>query len=138
MLTEDRIINIRKSQQGRYGSSGTTPYADSIQFARAIESAACAERDKRIAELERKSDQDDETILWQAKEIADKIDRVAELERQLEEARKDAERYRWLRDTSNPDDSRHMIALHINDQQEDASLSGIDAAIDAAMQKGQS
>lgn len=41
----------------------------------------------RIAALERKSDQDDETILWQAKEISDKIDRIAELELLLEEVR---------------------------------------------------
>lgn len=46
---------------------------------------------------------------------------------------KDAARYRWLRDTSNADDPSHMIALHIRDEQNDASLSGIDAAIDAAL-----
>ena len=46
---------------------------------------------------------------------------------------KDAARYRWLRDTSNADDPSHMIALHIHEEQNDASLSGIDAAIDAAL-----
>ena len=46
---------------------------------------------------------------------------------------KDAARYRWLRDTSNADDPSHMIALHIREEQNDASLSGIDAAIDAAL-----
>ena len=46
---------------------------------------------------------------------------------------RDAARYRWLRDTSNADDPAHMIALHIRDEQNDASLSGIDAAIDAAI-----
>lgn len=56
--------------------------------------------------------------------------RLAELER-------DAARYRWLRDTSNPDDPKHMIALHINDSWEDTSLSGIDRAMDAAMEKQQ-
>ena len=45
----------------------------------------------------------------------------------------DAARYRWLRDTSNADDPSHMIALHIRGEQNDTSLSGIDAAIDAAM-----
>lgn len=60
---------------------------DLTQFARAIETAATEPLLQRTAELERKSDQDDETILWQAKEISDKIDRIAELERQLEEAR---------------------------------------------------
>ena len=43
---------------------------DAALFARAIEAAACAERDARIVEFER----------------------------QLEEARKDAERYRWWRE----------------------------------------
>ena len=46
---------------------------------------------------------------------------------------RDAARYRWLRDTSNADDPSHMIALHIREEQNDASLSGIDAAIDAAL-----
>lgn len=51
----------------------------------------------------------------------------------VESVERDAARYRWLRDTSNADDHSHMIALHIRDEQNDASLSGIDAAIDAAM-----
>ena len=50
-----------------------------------------------------------------------------------ESVQKDAARYRWLRDTSNADDPSHMIALHIREEQNDASLSGIDAAIDAAL-----
>jgi hypothetical protein len=65
------------------------------------------------------------------------LERIKELEQQLEAERKDAGRYRWLRDTSNPDNHMHMIALHINDAQSDASLSGIDAAIDAAISKEQ-
>lgn len=52
-----------------------------VRFARAIEAAATEPLLHRIAELERKSDQDDETILWQAKEISEKIDKLAELER---------------------------------------------------------
>ena len=51
----------------------------------------------------------------------------------LSDDAKDAARYRWLRDTSNADDPSHMIALHIREEQNDASLSGIDAAIDAAL-----
>lgn len=58
--------------------------------------------------------------------IAAELRRLAELER-------DAVRYRWLRDTSNPDDASHPIALHINECCKDTTLSGIDAAIDAAM-----
>ena len=90
MLTDEQIIASNYPDGEENGPTILAPDFELIAFGRQIESAACAERDKRIAELERKSDQDDETILWQAKEIADKIDRVAELERQLEEARKDA------------------------------------------------
>lgn len=36
---------------------------------------------------------------WKAA-VAERDARIAELERQLEEARKDAERYRWLREDS--------------------------------------
>lgn len=54
--------------------------------------------DKRIVELERKSDQDDETIAWQAQKISQHIDRIAELEQQLEQARQQMERQKdeWL------------------------------------------
>lgn len=58
MLTDEEIDAI---------GSERAPYTD-FQFARAIESAACSERDALIAELEQ----------------------------QLAEARKDAERYRFL------------------------------------------
>jgi hypothetical protein len=58
-----------------------------IDFARAIEAAATAPLLERIADLERKSDQDEATMLWQAGEISKHLDRIAELERQLEQAR---------------------------------------------------
>ena len=76
-MTDEQIVTIRKSQQGRYGSSVTAPYADSIQFARAIESAACAERDKRIAELERQLEEArKDTGRWQ--KLADKLNSAHE------------------------------------------------------------
>lgn len=52
LLSNERIIEIRKAQQGRYGSAGLAPYADSIQFARAIESAVADSAISRIRELE--------------------------------------------------------------------------------------
>jgi len=47
---------------------------------RAAESAATAPLLERIEELERKSDQDDETIVWQAGQIGQHLDRIKELE----------------------------------------------------------
>lgn len=86
-LTEEQIEEIYKQETGALIDD--SPWA-LVDFSRAIEAAATEPLLQRIAEFERKSDQDDETILWQAKEIADKIDRIAELERQLEEARNQA------------------------------------------------
>lgn len=81
--------------------------------ARAIESAACEERDKRIAELER----------------------------EIEAVRKDAERYRWLVSQMmhpDPDHQEEMFnRLHAINP-DPANAKEVDAAIDAAMQKGQS
>jgi hypothetical protein len=54
----------------------------------------------RLESLLEASLQHEETILWQAAEISKHIDRIAELERRLEEVQKDAERYRWLREQS--------------------------------------
>lgn len=60
------------------------------------------------------------------------LQRIAELERQLEEARKDAERYRWLKEGCNDKGTR---ATHIAKEYFGFEWN---AAIDAAMQKGQS
>lgn len=116
------------------------------QFADAIESAATAplleqlaERDKRIAELERKSDQDDETIVWQANKIAMHIDRIAELEemnaqlreqntavdqacaefeRELEAEREDVQRFR--NHAMNEKDARRELELELESVRKDA------------------
>lgn len=64
------------------------------------------------------------------------LQRIAELERQLEEARKDAERYRWLREYYSPECSgRYMTDIDRGWYGDGIDL---DAAIDADMQKDQS
>lgn len=91
-----------------------------------------AQRDKRIAELERKSDQDDETIAWQAQKISQHIDRIAELEemnaqlreqntavdqacaefeRELEAEREDVQRFR--NHALNEKDARMALELEL-------------------------
>ena len=84
MLTEEQIIKIRKAQQGRYGSSGAAPYADSIQFARAIESAVEAPLLARIAVYERRVEA--------FNRLLEKQDhRVVELEAKLAQVEQDAQ-----------------------------------------------
>jgi multidrug resistance efflux pump len=78
-----------------------------------------------------------------ASDIEDLIDSVNQLETSLDEARKDAERYRWLRDVECfvwPSikrvelDEASSVSLWI---QPDVAMDseGIDAAIDAAMER---
>lgn len=74
MLTDADLTVIYKKANGEdTGKPQPLTTQRIFKAMRAIESAACEERDARIAELTR----------------------------ELEEARKDAERYRWLRDGSN-------------------------------------
>ena len=73
---------------------------------------------------------------WNRRAVLAKWGQPAQAQAQADSVQEDAARYRWLRDTSNADDPSHMIALHIRDEQNDASLSGIDAAIDAARKQG--
>jgi hypothetical protein len=125
-----------------------------FKFARAIESAACAERDARIAKLEaentklrtvpmkyrrmafnaelqvkvaeledRNRDLYEDVQRFKGHAMNEKAARL-ELERQLEEARKDAERYRWLRDIAGMQERDDVSVYCGND---------FDAAIDAAM-----
>lgn len=93
----------------------------------AIEAAATEPLLQRIAELEEMN--------AQLREQNTEVDKAcAELERQLEEAREDAERYRWLRDLD--EDPVLSLAAQYTDMNGSAtSISQrIDAAIDAAMQ----
>ncbi len=55
------------------------------------------------------------------------LERIAELERELEAVRKDAERYRWLRSAPNGFEAQRIV----ND-----TPHGMDAAIDAAKEQG--
>jgi len=63
--------------------------------------------------------------------------RIEQLERELAEAKKDADRYRWLRDnTCNPSLYEHC---GIEGCDTEVMISGevLDAAIDAAIRKGE-
>ncbi len=64
--------------------------------------------------------------------------RVAELEREVAEVKRDAERYRWLRDSKIADDADRWICAHECTVHEVAELDGerLDAAIDRALQVG--
>jgi hypothetical protein len=104
-LTDEQIIDLRKSTRpANYSAWGET-----VAFARAIESAACAERDARIAELER----------------------------QLAEARKDAERYQCAVSVCESDGFGYWIPeVCLKEGPLPPSKEEADAAIDNAMQKG--
>lgn len=65
MLTDEQIGEIATSTQ-----DGISPRDDTLCFARAIESAACAERDKRITEIEENERAFKQVIL----QIQDSID----------------------------------------------------------------
>ena len=85
MLTDDEIRRIELTVHGY-----TRQPLDVKKFARAIESAACAERDQHIAELEeRNRDLYEDVQRFKEHALNEKAARL-ELERQLEEARKDA------------------------------------------------
>lgn len=102
-LTDEQIEEARISTFKQCGAD-LRPEVASI-FARAIESAATAPLLERIKELE-ESERSSErarvklcSIHQDQKEAL--IARIAALEQQLEAARKDAERYRWLRHGDN-------------------------------------
>lgn len=73
---------------------------DALSYSERIESAACADRVARIAELEQRNrDLHEDVKRFRNHALNEKDARMA-LERELAEARKDAERYRWLAWTS--------------------------------------
>ena len=88
MLSPERIIEIGTEQ---FGEVFCLRAADAL-FARAIESAATAPLLARIAELEKDCDRFER--YWNEAMATHK--NIAELERQLEEARKDAELLDWM------------------------------------------
>jgi len=125
MLTDEQIANMNPAPKLLFD-------AQWAEAARAIEAASCAERDKRIAELERE--------LVAAKSVPMKYRRMAfnaelqvenaNLRKELEAVRKDAERYRWLRD------SDHWPAAFDSHIAPEPVRGGyLDAAIDAAKER---
>lgn len=87
MLTDEQIDDNWR-EANRHDDSWIPPIHQ--RFARAIEAAACAERDKRIAELEeRNRDLHEDVQRFKKHALNEKAARL-ELERQLEEARNEA------------------------------------------------
>ena len=135
-MTDEQLTELFRYSFGLIDSRMTP---NQQAFCRAIESAACAERDKRIAELEAANEEFAKRQEWWN-------ERMVELERQLEEARNDAERWKMTIEISqdvlrHPDRRKipasvaaYMDAIHKGYDMTYA----VDAAIDAAMQKGQS
>jgi len=64
------------------------------------------------------------------------LERIAGLERQLEQAQKDAERYQWLRDSKIEDDAQEWVCAGVFDMGGVVEIDGeaLDEAIDAAIQ----
>lgn len=117
MLTEEQIAGIVFEMNGNEPSA--LFWRD---LARAIESAACEERDARIAELQKDCDRLERN--WNEAMATHR--NIAELERELEEARKDAERYRFLRDAGRSDCITRELSLY--------AMETLDEYVDAAME----
>ena len=132
----------------------------------AIEAATAAKYAERIAELERKADQDVEqdaaTILWQSEQISMHLNRIAELQAKLDEgtpwqaeqiagllditkelqakldaAAVDAERYRIARTWESRQKNKIYISDGSNPIYEERLDEALDAAIDAMCTGGQ-
>lgn len=117
MLRNKQIFDIAdKCDEGQEGNEFL------VAFAYAIESAACAERDARIAELEKDCDRLER--YWNEAMATHK--NIAELEQQLAEARKDAERYRFIRDADRSDCITQELSLY--------AMETLDEYVDAAME----
>lgn len=105
-ITEQWDARCDKLSGWDYGGTEVMLEAPFEEAARAIEAAACAERDQRIAEIER----------------------------QLEEARKDAERYRWIVAVCETDGFGYWLPeVCLKEGSLPPSKEESDAAIDAAM-----
>jgi hypothetical protein len=105
------------------------PPSGGFAFARDIESAATAPLLEQIKELERDCDMFERN--WNEAMATHR--NIADLERQLEQASKDAERYRWLRVQ---DDDDFCFAV-VKNPHFDVYAPGdeLDAAIDAAIKE---
>lgn len=117
---------------------------DALSYSERIESAACVDRDARIAELEQRNrDLYEDVQRFKEHALNEKAARL-ELERQLEEARKDAERWNMtveigkdvLRHPNNRKSPESVAAYMAAINKGYDMTNAIDEAIDAAM-KGQ-
>lgn len=96
MLTDEKIRKIFLANGFTVQPGLTDLKAYVYEAAHAIESAACADRDARIAELEqRNTDLHEDVQRFKEHALSEKDARMA-LERELEEVRKDAELYQFI------------------------------------------
>lgn len=135
MLTDEQIRKIFMANGFTVKPGLTDLKAYVYEAARAIESAACADRDARIAQLEQRNrDLYEDVRRFKEHALSEKDARMA-LERELAEARKDAERYlklvRLFGVTKLPCLLESVVGDYVADGKQ-----AIDSAIDAAM-KGQ-
>lgn len=134
MLTDEQRIALlpKVMQKGKEPVTQVwLTQGDALSYSERIESAACADRDARIAELEQRNrDLHEDVQRFKEHALNEKDARMA-LERELAEVRKDAARYRWLRDETEwePFDSAW---LNRNDIYGCPTLA-MDVAIDTAM-----
>lgn len=119
--------------QYRLTPEGTTEMwcndRDVQAFAEAVRAAACAERDARIAGLERQLENEKQHSKHMTQDRDLWMLTASERGHQLEGARKDAKRYRWLRDGCDYKDTE-ATRIAKNEWGRDW-----DEAIDKAMQK---
>jgi uncharacterized protein (DUF3084 family) len=129
MLTDEQIAKIASTPCAVVGSYVHT-------FARSIEAAATEPLLERIAQKQSRIDQLLQEVAAGADAEATQRERIAGLERQLEQAQKDAARYRWLRDSKIEDDAQEWLCAGVFDMGGVVEIDGeaLDQAIDAAIQ----
>lgn len=132
MLTDEQIRKIFMANGFTVKPGLTDLKAYVYEAARAIESAACADRDARIAQLEQRNrDLYEDVRRFKEYALSEKDARLV-LERELAEARKDAERFAAFA-SGEANIMQSMIATICKQQPTD--LEWWRTAIDAAMKK---
>lgn len=141
MLTDEQIRKIFMANGFTVKPGLTDLKAYVYEAARAIESAACADRDARIAQLEQRNrDLYEDVRRFKEYALSEKDARMA-LERELAEARKDAERWNMtveigkdvLRHPNNRKSPESVAAYMAAINKGYDMTHAIDEAIDAAM-----
>ena len=135
-LTDEQIDSL--FSEWLYIAPGRT-YEEHRPVARAIESAATEPLLQRIAELEQRNrDLYEDVQRFKKHALNEKAARL-ELERQLEEARKDAERYQSIVSACESDGFGYWLPeICLKEGPVPPSKDECDSTIDAALQKGQS